>query len=240
MQASYTLPVTQVLADMVAHRDVPHERIKVIHNGINESVYDAVDFNSRAKTDTEDIVIGFTGFINKWHKIDLALEAIAQLKDKNLRFICVGEGDIRPDLEAQARKLGIEDKVEFTGLVNRDKVFSYVAQFDIALQPDITEYASPLKMFEYLGIGSLIVAPRTNNILEILDDDNAILFDPDKEGDFKDRLLFAIEHFNDHSDIRQNAYETIETKQFTWQGNARTVISLAPSSAWGMAPGFKS
>ena len=126
-----------------------------------------------------------------------------------------------------AREIGVEAKVEFTGLKSREEVFQLVSQFDIALQPAVTDYASPLKMFEYLAAGCLIVAPRTANILEILGDDNAVLFAADDYEDFEKQLKFAIENIDELKNLRVHARNTIDTKSFTWQSNAKRVIEMA-------------
>ncbi len=80
------------------------------------------------------------------------------------------------------RRLGIASRVHFTGIVERDDVAKYVAAFDIALQPAVVAYASPLKLFEYLALGKAIVAPGQPNIREILTHEkNALLFDPARQ-----------------------------------------------------------
>jgi glycosyltransferase involved in cell wall biosynthesis len=64
----------------------------------------------------------------------------------------------------------LQERVTFTGVVPRERIPEYVAAFDIALQPAVVPYASPLKVFEYLALGKAIVAPRQPNIEEILTD----------------------------------------------------------------------
>ncbi len=189
--ASHCLPVTDVLADYLRKISIPESKITVIHNGVRQQFIDEMmlqDINSHKK----EIVIGFTGFIHPWHGMDKALEAIAEHKELPLRLICVGDGDILPDLRRQAEQLGIADKVEFKGLITRDKVLDYVKEFDIALQPDVTAYASPLKMFEYMAVGALIVAPKTPNIEEILTEDTALFFDIGDKTGFKEALTTSI------------------------------------------------
>lgn len=41
-------------------------------------------------------------------------------------------------------------RVNFTGVTDRHRVPEHVAAFDVALQPAVTVYASPLKLLEYL------------------------------------------------------------------------------------------
>ena len=55
------------------------------------------------------------------------------------------------------------------GVVERDALAAYIATFDIALQPEVTAYASPLKLFEYMALSRAIVAPDAANIREVLD-----------------------------------------------------------------------
>ena len=71
------------------------------------------------------------------------------------------------------------DRVHIAGLVAHDAIPELVAGFDIALQPRVVAYASPLKLFEYMAAGKAIVAPDQPNIREVLVDGvTALLFDP--------------------------------------------------------------
>jgi len=224
--ADKVLPVTQVLADIVRGAGVDPDKITVVHNGINEKLLSTV-FKQKKNFIKNKIIIGFVGFINPWHRLDLAIEALASHQESDIHLVCVGDGDIREQLEIQAKKAGVIDKVTFTGLVNRDEVFQYISQFDIALQPSVTPYASPLKFFEYLAASCLIIAPSTNNICEIVTHESALLFEPDDYNDFAKKLTFAIENYKGLSEKRINAYNVLLERGFTWQKNAQRVTDLA-------------
>jgi len=119
------------------------------------------------------------------------------------------------------------DRVTITGVVDRDRVPDYVAAFDVALQPAVVPFASPLKLFEYLAMGRAIVAPATPNILEVLTDgENAVLFDPDSP----DGMPRAIERILNDSELRRRvaggARGTIERRKLTWRNNAQRVVDL--------------
>ena len=140
----------------------------------------------------------------------------------------MGDGPVRNALEQQAQRLGVADYVTFTGVVQRDEVARYVAAFDIALQPAVVAYASPLKLFEYLALGRTIVAPNQANIREILQHEvNALLFDPeDATG-----LVKAIQRLMQDPVLRERlahkAGETIAEQGLTWNANAQRVTQLA-------------
>ncbi len=220
------LPVTQVLAEHVIEAQVDAEKIVVIPNGINEQVLQRLDQQQQNRDTRDRITIGFTGFIHPWHGLDKALQSIAGANDKRIHFLCVGEGDVRSELEQQAHQLGIAEQVEFTGLVSRDKVFDYVAQFDIALQPSVTEYASPLKLFEYLAVGALVIAPDMPNIREIISEESALLFDPKQSDGFYEQLCYALQNYEQLAKTRLAARQLIADKKLTWQNNAHRVVQL--------------
>ena len=225
--AGALLPVSDVLSKIVINNSgVPESRTHVIHNGINKNILSSV-FSDKPESHGDTITIGFVGFINKWHRLDLVIEAISEFPTKNIKFICIGEGDIKKDLEDLVIKRNVSDKVEFKGLIDRGEIFHYIKEFDIALQPSVTPYASPLKLFEYMAAGCLIVAPRTDNICEILNDENAILFDMNNERDFTIKLKQCIDNIKSYDSLRINVKETIGIKKFTWQDNASAVIRIA-------------
>jgi glycosyltransferase involved in cell wall biosynthesis len=233
--ADAVLPVTAVLAERVRSRGVDPARIHVVPNGINEAHFDQAPSPAEAKRrlgwGEDELVLGFTGFVRDWHGVDKVVRWLASaVAPAGARLLMVGDGPARPELEALARELGLGDRVRFTGVVDRDAVPALVAAFDIALQPAVVPYASPLKLFEYLALGKAIVAPCKPNLLEILDDgENALLFDEDRPG----ALEAALQRLTADAALRQHlgagAKATIRRRRLTWDGNARRVAALGES-----------
>jgi len=228
--ADWVLPVTRVLAGYVTAYGVPEERIAVIPNGINKAHFDSAPTPDAAKANLGlqgRLVLGFTGFVRDWHGVDRVIDWMAS----GVFLLVVGDGPAREDLEAQADRLGLADSVRFTGVVHRDTVPAHVASFDIALQPAVTAYASPLKMMEYLVLGKAIIAPRAPNICEILNDgENAILFDEVVSGSLEATLTQICKDDALRFRLGAAARETIDRQQLTWIGNARRVVALAKQS----------
>ncbi len=230
-EADVVLPVTAALADIVRESIGTAQRCEVIPNGINLEHFTGpfdVDAVRRRWQLEGRIVLGFTGFVRDWHGLDRVIAAIAKDGPEHPRVLFViGDGPARAALEAQARALGIGSRVIFTGVVPREDIPAYVSTFDIALQPAVVAYASPLKLFEYLALGRAIVAPDQPNIREVLDDGvNALLFDPrDVDG-----LTGAIERLTADAALRtrlaREAQATIARRGFTWSANAVRVTRL--------------
>jgi glycosyltransferase involved in cell wall biosynthesis len=176
-------------------------------------------------------VLGFTGFVRDWHGLDKVIAMMAQDPPEARRhLLVVGDGPVCATLAQQARELGIENRVTFTGVVGRDQVARYVAAFDIALQPAVVEYASPLKLFEYLALGKAIIGPAQPNLMEILQSDhNAVLFDPDSADGMANAISRLCADDALRTKVGKNAHATIAEQKLTWGANALRVTDLFQS-----------
>ncbi len=227
--ADKVLPVTKVLAGIVEKTGVSTAKMEVIHNGIDLDKFGDLENKALVKTLGlhNKLVLGFTGFVREWHKLDRVVDVIAASKGHGRHLLIVGDGPARQSIEARAKEMGVSDCVTITGIVDREKIADYVSCFDIALQPDVVEYASPLKMFEYLAMARAIVAPDSANIREILaHNKNALLFDPSDPQAF----VHCIEQLCNDVKLRNRlaaaAKETITEQKFTWDNNAKRVVAL--------------
>lgn len=230
--ADFVLPVTQVLAERVAARGVPTERIVVIPNGINEEHFAAAPSQTAAKDALgwpNALVLGFTGFVRDWHGVDRVVRWLSSSSaPANARLLIVGDGPARAGLEELAQQLALGERVRFTGVVDRQQVPEHVAAFDIALQPAVVAYASPLKLFEYLALAKAIVAPRQPNIEEVLTDgENAVLFDTSDPHALENALSRLCGDATLREHISSGAGTTIARLGLTWHCNARRVADLA-------------
>jgi len=211
---------------------VPDERLVVIPNGINAAQFAAAPTQERAKAQLgwpDALILGFTGFVRDWHGVDRVVRWLAGADaPAHAKLLIVGDGPARADLERLARELKVEDRVRFTGVVPRGDVPAFVSAFDIALQPAVTPYASPLKLFEYLALGKAIVAPRRPNIEEVLEQGrNALLFDENVTGDFEAALTRLCREADLRERLAGEAAATIARLGLTWHANAQRVADLA-------------
>lgn len=231
--ADIVLPVTRVLADIVCANSVNRDNVVVIPNGINRAQFSQVPAPPEMKQKLgfgDKLIMGFTGFVREWHGLDRVLSVIANNKDDEWLLLVVGDGPARKSLESQAAKLGISERVIFTGIVGRDKVPDYVSCFDIALQPDVVDYASPLKLFEYLVLGKPVLAPDSENIREVLTHEkNAILFNSTKDRDFQDQLARLCESDLLRNELGTAARQLISEQGYYWDENARKITLLFES-----------
>ncbi len=228
--ASVVLPVTGVLADYVARAGVPMTRIVVTPNGVDLNAFRADDLTrAKAKLGLEGaLVLGFVGYVREWHGLDRIVDLLAKRPIlANAKLLVVGDGPARQSLEQQAEALGITDRVHFTGTMPRSALPSLISAMDIALQPEVTSYASPLKLFEYMALGRTIVAPATPNIMEVLENGKDALLVPSNNSG---AMAAALERLANDAALRarlgQAAADKIVARNMTWNGNAARVSDL--------------
>lgn len=83
-----------------------------------------------------------------------------------LQVWLAGDGALRPTLEAQARDLGIADRVTFLGRVGNDVLWRYAAAADLFVLPSRLESWGTV-MLEALACGTRVVATATAGAKEV-------------------------------------------------------------------------
>jgi glycosyltransferase involved in cell wall biosynthesis len=108
--------------------------------------------------------------------IDAAPDILRRYPDA--RFLLVGDGEMRPALKAQARSLGLADRIVFTGF--REDVPSVIAGTDIVVLPSVNEGMGRVLVMA-MALGKPIVATRVGGVAELLQNGEAGLLVPPRD-----------------------------------------------------------
>jgi glycosyltransferase involved in cell wall biosynthesis len=230
--ATRTLAVTGVLKRMLlASTGVAESRVRVIQNGVDVQRFEAAAAQRHAVRQRwgvdSDVVIGAVGFFREWHGIDGAIRAVRRMRELKIaaRLVLVGDGPVVPALRDLTRALALEDRITFLGSVPHQEVPGLVAATDVMLIPRAVEYASPLKLFEYMASQKAIIAPRQPNLEEILSDGvDVLFFTPEVQSELEAALLRLVQDERLRHDLGHAARRTIDRKNLTWAGNAARIV----------------
>lgn len=230
--ADSVITVTEVLKMLIIDYGVPAERIEVMPNGVDteEFRYRSEDREAvRRDLGLDDrFVIGFTGFVREWHRLDQVVDLLAEAEFHDAALLVVGDGPAVKDIVARACSVGTDDRVHVLGVVERDRVARHIAAFDVAIQPHVVEYASPLKLIEYLAMGRAIIAPDTPNIRELLADGrNGLLFEAGNKASLRRALLRLRSEPSLREALEDAAQRTIVERGLTWRRNAERTVAVA-------------
>jgi L-malate glycosyltransferase len=152
-----------VARDASEHEGVPLDRIEVIYNGVLDRADQGRHVTPRPPT------VGVVATLDRPVKrIDLFLEAarVVQERHPTTRFLVVGDGRMRPELERLAARLGLRDVV-FSG--STTDVGRYLAEMDVGVMCSDSEGFSNA-ILEYMVSGVATVARNVGGNAELLTD----------------------------------------------------------------------
>jgi glycosyltransferase involved in cell wall biosynthesis len=120
-----------------------------------------------------DILVGCVGRLTEIKNHALFLQAVArfrensgaQAKARRVRFVVIGDGHLREQLEAQARALGLDDDVKFLGTRNDPENF-YPA-LDVVALTSLNE-GTPLTLIEAMANARPLIATLVGGVVDLL------------------------------------------------------------------------
>jgi glycosyltransferase involved in cell wall biosynthesis len=119
----------------------------------------------------EEILVGFVGRLTEIKNIPLLLRAARLYKDEKtpdspkLKFVIIGDGHLRAELEAEAARLDVRDVVHFTG--NRSDTDVFYAGLDIVALTSLNE-GTPLSLIEAMANGRTFVSTTVGGVADLL------------------------------------------------------------------------
>jgi glycosyltransferase involved in cell wall biosynthesis len=149
------------------HNCVDLDRIDAV---ILEGSQDALrkSLNLSGKT-----VVGIVGRLDPYKGHELLLRAMACIVREypDAVLLCVGGGTVGATLEAEAMRLGISDKVIFTGRMSQTDVFRHLRLMDIVAMPSrVGLEGFGLAAAEAMAMGRPIVASNADALAEVIGD----------------------------------------------------------------------
>jgi len=162
---------------------IPEEKLVTIENGVDIHRFAGLESARRSvrkelDIDNAALVFGVVGRLTppKDHSTFLKAAALILQKAPQARFLLVGEGPLRKDLELQAQEIGLGNALIFTGL--RKDIPAVLAAVDVLVFSSLWE-GLPVALLEGMAAARPVVATAVGGIPEVvLPDKSAILVPP--------------------------------------------------------------
>ncbi len=108
----------------------------------------------------------YLGVMGPQDGVDYALRSLALLRDElgrdDWHAVFVGAGDTFDEMVALAKRLGLDDVVEFTGRIPDEDLVRYLSTADVCLSPDphnpLNDVSTMNKVMEYMAMSRPIVS----------------------------------------------------------------------------------
>jgi phosphatidylinositol alpha-1,6-mannosyltransferase len=118
----------------------------------------------------DDLVLLSVGILGDQKGVDLAIDALSRLGRPRAQLVVVGDGPLRPALEAFARARGVASGVRFVGPVDYDAVAGYYAAADVFLFPTLRREGLPGVVTEAMAAERPVIASRIGANEEVVED----------------------------------------------------------------------
>lgn len=189
--------VTDSFRKKLIERGIPSEKIAVVKNGVDRSLFvpqpKDSKLTSKLKLDGKTVV-GYIGTHGMAHKLDFIIQTASKLKDTNpeYHFLFIGNGAEKEKLLKLKEDLNC-DNVTMLDSVPKAEVKNYISILDVCLinlrKSDLFTTVIPSKIFENAAMEVPILMGVEGEAKEIVENYNAgICFEPENEKDFIAKL----------------------------------------------------
>lgn len=121
------------------------------------------------------LVVAYSGAFYTWHGLEELVEAASQLRDLDVAYLLVGDGERADHIRSLVNEANLGDRFIFTGRIAYDRVPEYIAACDVYAAPynparhvhfgHTGQFIyDPLKLFEAMAVGKPVVTLRAQNI----------------------------------------------------------------------------
>lgn len=168
----------------------------------------AVDKFYPDKTMASEYDIVLTARLSKVKQVNLYLDIIKNIKDKNVecKALIIGDGPLLSDLKAYAKSLDIEDRVYFAG--HQSNVLNWLQKSKIYLLTSRSEGLS-LSMLEGLKVGLPAIVPNVGDLSDVLVDGyNGYLIENHSVEDFSASIITLLTKPEELSEFSDNAIKS--------------------------------
>ncbi len=190
------------------------EQFEIVRLGIDLHKFEGSELNRKAFRDEvgvsdETILVGLVGRLTEVKNHDLFLRAAKLYKDSKgaetpeVKFVVIGNGNLREGLEKKVEETGIGVSVIFTGNRNDPEVF--YAGLDIIALTSFNE-GTPLSIIEGMANAKPVISTKVGGVVDLLGRENevngngftvcerGILVESDDEEGFYRGLLYLTEN----------------------------------------------
>lgn len=224
--------ISKALADLWGGRGVSSDKITVLHDGVAARDYRAPleqrAARERLGLDAYKKIVVYAGSLYGDRDIESILRLARSIPDAH--FLVVGGPEERK--LRYAKTVGDQGlrNLTFAGRVPHRQVREYLFAADVLLmlwswQVPTIEICSPLKVFEYMAAGRVIVGYAFPTIEEVLSNgETALLASPGNYPELERNLREAL-GVTYPNGLAQKARETALSR-YTWESRAKSIVEI--------------
>ncbi|HWZ45577.1 MAG TPA: glycosyltransferase family 4 protein [Candidatus Saccharimonadales bacterium] len=235
--ADVIIAANQFAYDGLVRIGIPEDRLHKLTPGVNfEQFYPAPprrDLIERYGLQGAKVLLTVARMVpRKGHKI--VLEALPQVirEVPNLKYLIAGDGPEGPQLQQQARQLGIQDAVIFAGDIPHGEVCDFYNLCNVFIMANRLEAGGDVESFgmvftEANAVGKPVIGGRSGGTAEaVLDGKTGFLADPGNADEIARRLLQLLKNEDLAASMGAAGMARVRA-EFNWSSRAQAVRQIS-------------
>ncbi|MEW6275154.1 MAG: glycosyltransferase family 4 protein [Bacillota bacterium] len=226
---------------------VPEDKIRVLANGVEPArfVFRQHRTNRNFYAAPDEQIVFYIGRLVREKGVQVLLDAVPKILAHcpKTKFIIAGKGPYEGELRHQANRLGIAQRVYFTGYIDDDVRNSLYSWADAAVFPSLYEPFGIVAL-EAMAAQTPVVVSDTGGLSEIITHGvNGLKAYPGNSNSLADMVIWLLKDAVLRERLRAAAFRKIQ-KEFNWRQIAwqtrevyREVWNEYRHSPWYEAPG---
>ncbi|MBW2051421.1 MAG: glycosyltransferase [Deltaproteobacteria bacterium] len=218
------------LKSLLVKHGVKATKIVSIPNAVNVKNLNLSEEDVRACLEELSIppdvkLVGMVGRMVSVKNFELLLKTARRVIDEGIkaRFILVGDGPLRSELEKLTASLELGEHVIFTGF--REDVFRIVSTFDLFVLCSKSE-TNPIALIEAMALKKPVIATNVGGVSEIIDHmENGWLCPPEDEIALANSITCLLNCPEKASEFGTNAYQKVVTN-FSLKGVTLELLNV--------------
>ena len=159
-----------------------------------------------------------------WKGLHIVLEALAGVPEAH--YLIVGQGEERERLASLASRLGMGERIHFSGAQPHETLPDIFHAADIFVQPSIGEEAFGISVVEAMACALPVLVSRNGGMVEIVQDGvNGHLLPKGDIPAWREALSALTQNPEARQRLGQAARQRV-VEYFTWAGNAQRLEAL--------------
>ena len=198
---------------LIEKRGINPKKIQTIHYGVDLEKYNLVngkDKRAELGFAKDDFIVGTVARLTVQKGHTYLIDAAPQIVEKfpKVKFVFVGDGPLRDQLEQKVASLNLKDHFHFLGF--REDVTEIVNTFDIFTLPSLFE-GLPNVILEAMACARPIVATAVDGTPEaIIDNESGLLVPPENPDVLVESLTQLLSNEELRHKLAKNARKRVE------------------------------
>ena len=207
------------------------KNVIVIEQGVDSNVMQKLPKDNilmkKLSVNSSDQIVMYLGSVLSHSGLEVILNSIPNILKEipNFKLLIVGDGPNLSSLKQQAKKLGISEKVIFTGFVPYKEVPKFCSLANLCINSfrinDMTVKLSPVKIFDFMSCGKPVLATPLKGMLHDFPKDSETIIYEDLNN-FEEKIISllqkdCLEEIGDRSRKFVKEY-------FTWEIVAKKML----------------